>query len=66
MLWAASNPWQKINLSVRLGLSKRAVAAFAKAPVPALDLSELQEANRRLFTGELYHAPTLKPAGPTR
>ena len=66
LLWALKNPWQKLNLGVHLGLSKRAVAAFAKAPVPALDLSELQEANRRLFTGELYHAPTRKPTGPAR
>jgi hypothetical protein len=61
LLWALKNPWQKLNLSVCLGLSKRAVAAFSKAPVPPLDLTDLQDANRRIFIGELCPAPTRKP-----
>lgn len=41
MIWRVENPWQKLRLSVRLGFSKRGLAAIEKLPKERPALSKL-------------------------
>ncbi len=43
MVWAARNPWIKLNLAVRLGISKRAMAEIEKRSVERPALATLIE-----------------------
>lgn len=41
MIWRAKNPWIKLNLSVRIGFSKRGMAQIDKQPVERPNLANL-------------------------
>jgi hypothetical protein len=49
MLWALSDPWHKLKLGTRMGLSKRGLAQLTKAHPDPVDLSHLAGVNLRMF-----------------
>lgn len=51
MLSRVDNPWHKLELGIRLPLSKRGLAQLEKSAKP-IDLSILQSATIKLYTGE--------------
>jgi hypothetical protein len=61
MLSRLDNPWHKLELGIRLPLSKRGLAQLEKAATP-VDLGPLQSATIKLYTGE---EPSLDVGLPT-
>jgi hypothetical protein len=54
MLWALHNPWHKLDIGARMGLSKRGLAQLQKQHQSQVDLSAVEGANLKLFSGEMY------------
>jgi hypothetical protein len=59
MLWALDDPWVKLDLGVRLPLSKRGLSQLLKTVAP-VDLSALHGAGLRMFRGT-DPAPATRP-----
>lgn len=65
MLWVLNDPWLKVNLGVRLALSKRGLAQVQKQATP-VDVSSLHSSTMQVYRGEAappaVNTPSRRPA----